>query len=339
MEIVVEVQINNHKIDFELEKEKNTADVVASIGKWAQERDLIYSAVFIDDDAYYPDEVPTMELDSVKIINSIVESRSDVVFQSISEAINYSDRVVLFVEDAKEQNEVDLEEIAHFVEGINWSIDVSHSLFTLLELPADELKYKDATAAKLLEELQEKGIELEKIKDEKAALEKLTELEEYFISIREIMQMLLTSDNLKSLIMKSIESPDTIINLLQDIKKQGAEELQNIQNIAVAFQTGNDAEGVERINRFLDFFYTYSRTCYQVIPVFNLDIKTIIVNDISLEEKNEQLSDLLTEATDALENKDMISLADIMEYEIMPAMEDLEEYIDTLLNKIGGENG
>jgi hypothetical protein len=334
----VEVQINNHKIDFELEKEENTADIVASIGKWAQERDLIFSAVFIDDDTFYPDEVPTTDLDSISTINCIVESRSDIVFQSISEAINYSDRVVLFIEDAQEQNEVDLDEIYHFTEGINWTVTVSNYLFSLLELSADDIKYKDITAAKLLEDLQKDGEALEVIKDAKAALGKLEQLKDFFVSVREIMQMLLTSENLKSLIMKSIESPDTIINLLQEIKKQGAEELQNIQNIAVAFQTGKDAEGVERINRFLDFFYTYSRTCYQVIPVFNLDIKTVIVNEISLEEKNEQFSDLLSEVTDALENEDMISLADIMEYEIMPAMEDLEEYIDTLLNQIGGSN-
>ncbi len=334
----MEVQINNHKIDFELEKEENTADIVASIGKWAQERDLIFSAVFIDDDTFYPDEVPTTDLDSISTINCIVESRSDIVFQSISEAINYSDRVVLFIEDAQEQNEVDLDEIYHFTEGINWTVTVSNYLFSLLELSADDIKYKDITAAKLLEDLQKDGEALEVIKDAKAALGKLEQLKDFFVSVREIMQMLLTSENLKSLIMKSIESPDTIINLLQEIKKQGAEELQNIQNIAVAFQTGKDAEGVERINRFLDFFYTYSRTCYQVIPVFNLDIKTVIVNEISLEEKNEQFSDLLSEVTDALENEDMISLADIMEYEIMPAMEDLEEYIDTLLNQIGGSN-
>ena len=50
------------------------------------------------------------------------------------------------------------------------------------------------------------------------------------------------------------------------------------------------------------------------------------------------LHDFLNQTIIILENNDIISLSDILEYEILPALEDLGEYLDLLIDVItGGE--
>ena len=79
--------------------------------------------------------------------------------------------------------------------------------------------------------------------------------------------------------------------------------------------------------------------CYQVGPVLTIDTSAITVNGVSLEEKNNELQDYLIETISILENNDIISLADILEYEILPALEGLGEYIDLLEGSIRGGSG
>ena len=43
---------------------------------------------------------------------------------------------------------------------------------------------------------------------------------------------------------------------------------------------------------------------------------------------------LLNSIIEAMEYNDIVSLADILEYEIMPATDNLHEYIDLLINNI-----
>ncbi|MBN1534108.1 MAG: hypothetical protein JXA20_15665, partial [Spirochaetes bacterium] len=56
----------------------------------------------------------------------------------------------------------------------------------------------------------------------------------------------------------------------------------------------------------------------------------------SLEEKNARLRDLLDQITEIMQNNDIISLADTLEYEIRPSLENLGTYLDLLLSQIAG---
>ena len=159
----------------------------------------------------------------------------------------------------------------------------------------------------------------------------LRENREIFADIRQVFRMFLLSDEMRSLIVKSIDSPDVLITSMSQIGEELGEQLAGIQAAAVAFQTGKDADGSERLKNFVDFIYRYTRTCYQIVPVFGIDLAEIEVDGVSLEQKNSLLRDLLHEVTTIMENNDIISLSDILEYEIKPAMENLGEYIGLLL--------
>ena len=70
------------------------------------------------------------------------------------------------------------------------------------------------------------------------------------------------------------------------------------------------------------------------MPVFGIQLSDIEIDGVTLEDKNRTIQDMLNSVIEAMENSDMISLADILEYEIREALSDLSAYIDILLSKV-----
>ena len=60
----------------------------------------------------------------------------------------------------------------------------------------------------------------------------------------------------------------------------------------------------------------------------------IMIDNVSLEEKNSIINDMINEIVNVMENNDIISLTDILEYEIKPVFENMELYIDKILDTI-----
>ena len=157
-----------------------------------------------------------------------------------------------------------------------------------------------------------------------------------FADIKGIFRMLLLSDAMRSLIVQSIDSPDVLISSLKQMGDELAEQLANVEAAAVAYQTGKDTDAAGRLKGFVDFIYRYTRTCSQIMPIFRVDLAEVEVGGVSMEKQNRDLRNLLHNVIEVMENNDIISLSDILEYEIKPALESLRPYVDLLLSRISG---
>ncbi len=157
---------------------------------------------------------------------------------------------------------------------------------------------------------------------------------EIFSIMSSILKMLLMSENMKSLVIQSIDSPDVLINDLINIKKEIPAQIKNLEEIAVSYQTRKDEIGSEKLELFINFIFNYSRTCLQVATVFGVDLEQVIIDGNSLSEKNNEIQNHLNNIMEVMENNDIISLSDILEYEMKSSLENLEIYIDTLIDFI-----
>jgi len=330
----VEVQINNHEIQFQLENEKTVSEVVTSISNWTSERELVFCEVHIDGDQYLVDDIPDLDIEAVNTVNCIVQSKSDVIFSSMDEGARYCSRAVDFINRLLSDEEVDIEQFRFLSSGIDWLMEVISSVVQLTGIDTKKMKFKDKPVADHI-------VELAMLRDEIEGIEQRDDLKKYFkdrgiiFSIfKEIFRMFLLSDEMRDLIMKSIDSPDVLMNSLMAIREGLPDNLKNIEEIAIAFQAGRDADGAEGLNRFVEFIFNYTRICFQVVPVFGVELSELVVDDVDLEEKNSELQSLLNETMEIMENDDIISLSDILEYEMKPALEDLDVYIDLLVSRI-----
>jgi len=329
----MEIKINNYPVEIVLENEKTVKDVIASITGWINQKNLIFAGIDIDGQEYHVDDAPDLLIENISSINCLVQSRADIVYETVNEGIFYCDRVIDFLQHLEEEP-MDTDELDDLVSGIEWLQEVFPTISNLLGMNLDDVKFRDSTIShyvKMLDELRHRIVNfIAEMKDDG----EIDIEDSMFINLKEIFNIFLTSEEMKRLIIESIDSPDVLINSLREIKEHLPEQKTILENAAVSYQTGKDSKGMEQLFNFIDFMFNYTRTCYQISPVFDISLKDIIIGDESLEEKNRELQILLNETVDIMENNDMISLADILEYEIVEGMENLEQYIDLLLEKI-----
>lgn len=329
----MELRINNYPVEIVLENEKTVRDVIESIAGWINQKNLIFAGIDIDGTGYHIEEAPDMDLEKIDVINCLVQSRADVVYDTVNEGIFYCDRVIDYLNHLEDEP-MDTEELEDFVSGVEWMLEVFPTLSILLGMDFDNARYRDLTISAYIKQLDDLRHRIVKFIAEMKDDGEIDIEDTLFVNIKGIFNMILAGDEMKRLVIESIDSPDVLLSSLKEIREKLPEQKAVLEKAAVSYQTGNDSQGMELLFSFVDFMFSYTRTCYQISPVFEISLEDIVIGDESLEEKNRELQILLNETVDIMENNDMISLADILEYEIVESMTNLEQYIDMLLERI-----
>lgn len=327
----MEVQINNCRVDFSLEGEKTVSDVIKSITGWANERSLIFTEACIDGSDYNIEQIPEILIKDAAVINCKVQSRAEIIISCLNESIDYSIKADKFINRSIADNIIEKSQRENLIKGIEWIIDVTDKVLNLLSYQIQEIKYKDNTIKDYIDRL----LSLKNCIEENInpiLLDYLKKEKDLFSDLIGIFRMLLISNNMKSVVIQSIDSPDILINSIFNIKKEISEQLVMLEETAAAFQTGKDNEATSKLQLFIDFIFRYNRTCHQILPVFGINPADIIVGEKNLNAKNSEIYNLLNQVISAMENNDIISLSDILEYEIKPSLENLANYIDLLIN-------
>jgi hypothetical protein len=332
----VEILVNNYPVDFTIENEKTAPDVVDSILKWCRQKDLILSMVYIDDEIFALDQIPDRSIDSIKILNCLIQSRSELVFASVDEGIRYCEKADAFAAEAAKSGRVGRSDMVDIASGLIWLGDIISNIINLLGLKPETVKYRDINLPEYISLLENFNSSIEN-GGENSYLEILKSNANIFQTSIGFLRMLVVSDEMKALVMQSIDSPDVLMKSLLQIKDSLPSQLDNIEATAAAFQAGKDSVGIEGFKNFLDFIAEYVRTSYQIGPVFDINISEVKINGASLEEKNRILQDFLNKTVEIMENSDIISLSDMLEYEIKPSLGDLGNYIDLIQDMIQGK--
>jgi len=331
----MEIRINSYPVDIVLENEKTANDVVVSISEWIKQKNLILSGIDIDEKEYPVNAIPDLLIENIDVMNCLVQSKSDVVYETVTEGIVYCDRVIDYLQDQDIEDEaLDTDQLEDLVSGIEWLQDVFSTVSNLLGINLDNVKYRDSSVGDYVKRLDELRRRIAKFVSEMGDNGEINIDDSIFMNIKEILNIFLVSDEMKRLIIDSIDSPDVLINSLKEIREHLPELKTILESAAISYQSGNDAQGMDQLLNFINFMFNYTRTCYQISPVFDIPLKDIVIGEESLEEKNRELQILLNETVDIMENNDMISLADILEYDITESMENLEQYIELLLKRI-----
>ncbi len=330
----MEILINDCPVELQIEGGKTISDVIASVSKWTGERNLVFYEFYIDDERYSLEGAPDLGVDRVKVINCIVRSRPEMVISSADEAARYCERANTFIDRALESGEWESGEIGDLVSGITWLLDVLDVVSGLLGLKMEDTRFRDGTVSDLVRDVRDIGNALAALSGTGEGKEVLAGGRGLFADIVQVLRMFMVSDEMRSLIVQSIDSPDVLLSVLDETREELKGQLVNIQTAAVAYQAGKDATASERLGEFIDFIYRYIRTCHQIAPVFRIDLSEIEINGVTMERKNRDVSLLLNEVSAALEQNDIISLSDILEYEIAPALDSIGDYINLLLGRI-----
>ncbi|MCX8125005.1 MAG: hypothetical protein N3F66_12705 [Spirochaetes bacterium] len=325
----MQLLINDHPVDFAIEQECTVKDVMSSVYNWASERKLIFSGAIVDGVLYQPDTAPETPIHEIKNINCYVQSVGDVVIDSIKEGIAYCNRAQQYLK-GKSLSQLTDSEFTQLHHGIEWIVSVLQSVLHMLGLEREDVRFKDMTVQQYIESIQ---LLQQTIANDKSSVE-INKINELFHDVTTLFRVLLCSDALKHLIVQSVDSPDVLFKTLLDIKTMVPKQVDNLEAIASLYQKGKDNEALEIIHTLIDFLYLYMRTCYQISPVFGINLAEVMHNNQSLEEHNIRLQDMLSEIVEIMENNDIVSLSDILEYELKPLIGELDNYLNIILQQI-----
>ena len=101
---------------------------------------------------------------------------------------------------------------------------------------------------------------------------------------------------------------------LEQLKNSFEKTAEDAGNVSILLQTGKDREAMETVIRFVEFMKKFSR----ILGI--LDIKK------SIPVKKEEISEfnsMLKELCSAIENSDSVLVGDLLEYEIIPVVENI----------------
>ncbi len=158
-----------------------------------------------------------------------------------------------------------------------------------------------------------------------------------FTEIKNLMRFLMSSDNMRKVIIKSIDSPETIIGFLTELLKEAKSKIDSLEEISSQFQSGKDSTASVLLQEFVDFLFRFSRLSCQIPPVFGINPEEIEHNGKNLAVINEELNTVLNEIISVMENNDIISLSDILEYELKVQMESVPAMLEILSEKLSSK--
>lgn len=329
----MELLINNYPVKYEFGDEKNLESVIKYVSEWAAERGLVFNEVIIDDNHYLTSDIPDTDIDNVQSINCILHSVADLVVASLEEGREYCERAAGFLDSFDPDSEKNVASLKDIADGCEWMAEMVSSAVSLLNMEKNT-RLGDKTIGEWISEIASLKENLIVVSENYSDGEAPERVRQVLGNFSVMFRMILMSNEMKNLVAKSVDSPESIIENLKKTKESLEGQLESLEEAAAAFQTGKDSEGMEKLNSFIEFIFNYNRSCYQVAAMFSIDLSTLEVDGVTIEEKNSQLLEYLTSLVHVMEDNDIIGLSDILEYEIKPLLEDLDLYIDELLKSI-----
>lgn len=141
------------------------------------------------------------------------------------------------------------------------------------------------------------------------------------------------TNEINSVEIRSIPFGEMAYNITEELLKVSDFISAGSKEVAQHFRKGEDDEGLELFQDLLDVI----RDFMTMVNVLRTDF--IVTDDSVFADCSEQISSLLSEMTDVLEQEDWIMLADLLEYELIPACERwniiIEELRKAIQNNLG----
>ncbi len=323
----MEIFINDSKLSFQLEKEKNLRQIIDFINDWLFEDNKVIDQIIIDDEIY-DGKIEDLSEYKIKDVNELKVTAVNIsvlVQSSLLEAKRYLFNIMEIIED---KSKLEKDDINKLITGITWVINV-------IQRSDNLYKYGEKIESGKFDFIKH----LEDIKNSR----------DFLVTLLNKNDVGDINDFISNNLIKTIEFWENKIDILIDNSIGGFENLKNarvrvsgqiykiinkipdilrmIKVISTDLQTGQEKTAMERIQIIISTLESIISLLQLIKTSFNLDYKMISFEDKSVEEYNIELNGILKEIVEAMESDDSVLISDLIEYELSPR---LEKYIDVL---------
>ncbi|WP_164561769.1 hypothetical protein [Nitratidesulfovibrio vulgaris] len=136
------------------------------------------------------------------------------------------------------------------------------------------------------------------------------------------------ADEIRSLEIRTVPVGEMAVNISRELYKVIQVMTSGAKQVATLFRQADDTEALELLQDLIDVTRDFMGMISTLRAEFSLR------GGVDFQTNVDQISDLLTEMTEVLENEDWILLADLLEYEFLPVCENWKQVIQSLREDI-----
>ncbi len=297
----MEIMINNTVLDTTLEKEKYLGEVVEAITQWLAESNMNIKEIFQDGENLSMDQTGTWWNRNISEITKL-----DIValtnFEKYTEDLQIVYQYITMLGKAVQSQ--------NFPLAADLIID-SKIIGETLDYFFPKRGHKGEYSSKL-----EKLIEKSSIRKAQESPENL-ELVEFLTKTAFLLQ-------------QRINEVTDPVGMLQASSQTLSDLIPEISNVSVLLQTGKDKQALNSVITFVELSENIIRLYSIIKETQAIDLNSITVDGIAFNSFYEDFNDILKELADAFESSDTVLIGDLLEYEIVPKIDTLLEYISVI---------
>jgi hypothetical protein len=317
----MEILINDEKIDFELEKEENLGEILSSLEEWILKTGSVIDSISVDDRVIPIDFCPDEYTSKISLIKKLKITVSNHIELALNTFVTVGEYINKMLGDYTGPDNI--KHYDSLLEGLNLVYTgIIDSLRILKVRPMVVVKDNDYILEETLSEMNDFIRVYEKKYLDPDGIDRLKVL------LNKVLNFI--PEVYKWAIIKNysvIEDPGKkkagiyLHDILHDLKSISLASIDKFETIGKNLQIGEDRKA-------LNDLYYLMELMDEVISVLKI---TGEIYDIGLRKQNEsdnfiddlfcKMTGCLKEVESAFKNGDMITVGDILEYEIRPLVD------------------
>lgn len=325
---IMEIYINNNKIDFVLEDEKNVYEIVNCIADSCanESPQQFLITILVDDKEYsFADEenLRRITLDAV----SKIEIETTDIFGITLLSLGQMEKFMKLLDNVIDSANWDIS-FKKIFESMDWMKDGIEHITSIFGNQNSGLLSAKSNFISAYQKLSEIFSNFQK-----DSFPLKPDVRSYALGLKKTMadNLLMIKNTLsesgkffdRDLIANNI---DKLINEIDDI-------LPRLSNVPLLFQTGQDRESMDTIQK-LAVILENSISLFVIFKEnFKLYLDKYTVKEVSFEVFFNTLTDHLKELMNSIENKDFVMIGDLLEYEFVPNIEEIKSILTKIKNE------
>ena len=309
-------------MNFELENEKNSLDIVNAIIDFAagSTPQHFITKIVIDGHEYSlanEEKMKKISIDSIKEMKFETQDLYEVTNLSISQIEDF----LKLLTQIFNKNKWDIS-IKKVSDSINWMKKGIEQIINIFAPKNNFLKEQE----KMFNDNCEKILSyISKIKSNSDSIGD----DDVKKSLNYIKEMGEIINNIKNWLIKTYRLPDNKV-IFNDIEKL-ISDLENIipklENVPVLFQTGEDKEIMQIIQSLTDILEKSINLFVLFKESLKIHMDKYTVKEVSFEEFFKTITEHLKQLMDAMRNNDSVMVGDLLEYEFVPNLEEIKSIL------------
>jgi hypothetical protein len=323
----MQIFVNNQKLEAQFSGMENLAEIYEEMDRWSLENKRYIIGFMVDQKEIPVRDLTEWGMDKIDRLDFMIGDEMDMVLATIEELDRYVDQIGSTLYGISELRE---NQIGELQEGVHWIFQIMDSLSSILRIDLSK-------ATSSLDRPAEDG------KDSMAAtLQNLKSNAEGFEKENSMQSIDLFLENLRvikyfvmklQLQMRALAAGiEELIELAEEFHKSIPRLTDEAVRINELFQSGKDRLAMDDLDKFTGRLHYYISALYGLDYRISQDDQSGIfqyeVDGIPFHTVNKALAGLLSELSMALEESDIVTVGDIIEYELTDRLKEFEPYLN-----------